>query len=198
LLIPWGRIGVAGDRLKLYQTILNPFHISCREVGTVLIGDHWSPAKDLKPFFDLEWGACPTLLIGSAFSDSELTLQLYTDFIKIFSNAKKTLDAIQRHPCDPWKRVQEEVDDLMKRSSDLGQISLSDTDALEFARTQLSAANIKEEIRAFLYAWDGSLKFTGLKGLPNDDFLKIFGLFAMTARTYVMPNVVDNPEIMVG
>jgi hypothetical protein len=193
-----------GSNSRMYQVMLNPFSQSCQEVGTVTIGQRWTPPVDLNPFFDLEWGCCPTFLIPSAIYDSETGEHVFAELLQHFEDGKQTLSQVRKYVGDPWKRVQGEMDSTFSKL--LRKISPKGTDeasgpldwnqALELAKIQLDPANLLEEFRAFTFAWEGSLNFTQMPGMSKDAFVRIFSCFMMTARTGFMRNLVDNPEIL--
>jgi hypothetical protein len=62
------------------------------------------------------------------------------------------------------------------------------------ARLQLNPANLSEELKAFLFAWDGSQQFTGIKGMPQKEFIQILIKFGMTCRIPGIPNIFDQNE----
>lgn len=193
-----------GKELKMYQVMLNPFNQSCHEVGTVRIGRRWTPPTDLQPFFGLEWGSCPTLLIPSAIYDPENGQNVFAELLQRFDDGRNTFAEVQKHVGDPWTRVQGEMDStfskllkkMTSRSADAAAGPLSFDEALELARLQLTPANILEEFRAFIFAWEGSLGFTQMPGMSKDEFVKLFSCFMMTARTGFMRNLIDNPEML--
>jgi hypothetical protein len=197
-------IGAPGDKHKMYQVMLNPFSQSCYEVGTVLIGRRWTPPTDLKPFYGLGWGSCPTFLIPSAIYDAESAQNVFAELLQHFEDGKDTLSEVRKHVRDPWSRVQGEVDSTF--SNLLGKVAndsededfgpLNFEEASELAKLQLDPTNLLEEFRAFTFAWEGSLNFTQMPGMSKDAFVRLFSCFMMTARTGFMRNLIDNPEIL--
>jgi hypothetical protein len=195
-------VGSPGDRLNIYQVMLNPFSQSCYEVGTVEVGDKWTPARDLEPLFDLEWGGCPTLLMPSALYDSEGAEQVFSELLRRFDDVSETLAQVQKHPGDPWTRVKGDMDSVLGNL--LKQIGGSkpkatgskEEAAKELARIQLESKNLHEEFKAFMFAWEGSMNFLNMPGLGRDKFVAIFARFAMSARLPFMRNIIDNPELL--
>jgi hypothetical protein len=206
LLIGDGILSEPGETQALYQVMLNPFNQSCYEVGEVEIGEEWRPAKDLAPFFNLGWGSCPTLLIPSAAYSAETAQQVFTEFLQTFEDGAETLEAVKKHPGDPWTRVKGEMDglaDILAKlrggaSEETVEGNLTPAQAAELARLQLDPKNLFEEFKAFLFGWEGSMNFTGMSGLSKDDFADVFSKMAMTARLPFMKNIFDNPEILEG
>jgi len=201
-------LGDPGNRLKLCMLSFNPFSQSCHEVGEVVVGDEWVPARDLAPFFD-GWNCCPTLLIPSALYSEKEAVELFAEFAQSFPDGAKTLRQIRKHPGDPWTRVEDEMDglpEMLKKmvqerasgSSEEKDVLLSAEEAGEFAKLQLDPKNLKEEFAAFMYAWGGSQEFSGMSGISKEDFLQVFSRLAMTARVPFMKNIIDNPEILQG
>jgi hypothetical protein len=198
-------LGDPGDRLKLCMLSFNPFSQSCHEVGEVVVGDEWVPARDLAPFFD-GWNCCPTLLIPSALYSEKKAVELFAEFARSFPDGAKTLRQIRKHPGDPWTRVKEEMDglpEMLKRmaqgdSSKDEAVPLDAEEAMEFTKLQLDPKNLKEEFAAFMFAWEGSQSFSGMSGVSKEDFLHGFTRLAMTARVPFMENIIDNPEMLGG
>jgi len=182
--------GAPRDRMKIYKLMFNPFSQTCHMVGEVTVGDEWVPALDLAPFYDLEWGSCPTLLIPSATYSPTAAKDLFVAFLQRFADGCEALTKVQEHPGNPWTRVKAEMDSavgIMKKLRNRlfkeqqgGPLNAKQSATL--ASLQLEPKNFEEEFRAFMYAWEGSMNFLRIPGLSKDKFLEIFMHIAMTAR----------------
>ena len=141
-------------------------------------------------FFGLPFGNCPTLLVRSSFMPEDFARRFYGQFLRTFPDGRRVLDAVRRHPLDPWNRIQEEVaaiDSSLKAalSGDTRAPSqrLSETDAEGLATDLMAPVSVAEELRAFLAAWDGSIEFQGGTqragaAMPTGQFLEIFARLA--------------------
>jgi len=194
-------VGQPGEHSSLYRLRLNPFTQTCERVGTVAFGDEWSPPDDLAPFFGPDWGACPTLLLPPGFCSSESLQRLFQSFLQTFPDGDQTWRNVKAYPGDPWKRVKEEMAEvtsmLQRLRKTLGGSTprpLTHEEAGDMARLQLDPANLSEELKAFLFAWDGAQQFTGIKGMPQKEFLHILIKFGMTCRIPGIPNIFDQKE----
>lgn len=199
-------LGDAGDRLPLVHLMLNPFSQECWEIGTVEIGESWNPASDLEPIFSLPLGACPTFLLPSAYYSSEHARRVFTRLLQKFSDGSEVLGRLRKYPGDPWERVKAEMGGIPGRMAQRKSESRAESEprlmtaaeADEFAGIQLEEKNLTEEFRAFMFAWKGSIDFSGFgaAAMSQEDFVKVFGRLAPTCRLPFMRNIIDHPEIL--
>ena len=183
-----------GNKLPILNINLNPFSQEAKEIGVAHIGDVWDPATDLKEFFSPPvLGSCPTLLLPSTLFDADGRININAIFISSFDNAYSVLEKVRRFPGDPWNRVQNDVDsigDTLKSIDSQPETkksvqSIKDDEAIELARNLLDPSNLKAEIKAFMYAWNGSIEFQGGSALVNramslEEFIKIFSTLAVS------------------
>jgi hypothetical protein len=195
------RVGQSGEQSNLYRLMLNPFTQTCDRVGTVAFGDEWSPSNDLAPFFGPDWGTCPALLLPPGFCSSDTLHDLFQAFLQTFSDGDEAWRNVKAHPGDPWSRVKEEMSDatsmIQRLRKTLGGTTprpLTHEEAGDMARLQLNPTNLSEELKAFLFAWNGAQQFTGLKGMPQKDFIHILIKFGMTCRIPGIPNIFDQHD----
>jgi len=199
-------LGPAGERQALLHIILNPFSQECYKVGSVNLGGTWSPLRDLRAFFSLPFGSCPTLLMPSALYSDECAQHVFVELLQSFDDGNETWHKLRHFPGDPWKRVKKEMERLPDFiASSLKEIQtqeqprrLTTTEAGEFVELQLDPKNLVEEFKAFMFAWEGSINFSGLgrAAMSKDRFLETFGRLALTLRSPLMSNIIDNPEIL--
>lgn len=191
--------GQFGRADKLYRVVLNPFSQTCELVGSVIAGESWNPAQDLSPFFGSGWGACPTLLIPPAMSSPEAAAGLFKAFLQAFPEGGRTWRSVKAHVGDPWSRVSSEVADTGRVLQRLREGAtdqqtpqrMTEEEAEEMARVQLAPRNLAEELKAFLYAWNGAQEFAGIKGMSSEKLMGILTQFWMTCRIPGVPNLFD-------
>jgi hypothetical protein len=198
--------GSVGERHALLHLILNPFSQSCYEVGVVTFGERSPSLPDLRAFFSLPFGACPTLLMPSALYSDEFAQNFFVELLQSFDDGYQAWDKLRHFPGDPWKRVENEMAGLpdfiakgLKRiETEKQPRRLTITEAREFAQLQLNPKNLGEEFKAFMFAWEGSINFSGLGGIAmsKERFLETFGRLVLTLRLPFMRNIIENPEIL--
>jgi hypothetical protein len=199
-------LGSVGERRALLHLMLNPFSQSCHEVGVVTFGETSPSLPDLRAFFSLPFGACPTLLMPSALYSDEFAQNLFVELLQSFDDSHQAWDNLRHFPGDPWKRVENEMAGLpdfiaksQKRIETQKQPRrLTITEAREFAQLQLNPKNLDEEFKAFMFAWEGSINFSGLGliAMSKERFLETVGRLALTLRLPFLRNIIDNPEIL--
>lgn len=147
----------SGNVLPVVTLMLNPFSQEARRVGYMRIGDVWHPEQDLAPLCSLKWGACPTLLLLNASLEeaagTEITERLLSQFQDDVSDVASS---VQRDFGDPWTRISNEIASHAEVESnpEKGVRLLSDL--------ILRPEHVWPEIRALLYAWNGSIESTGI------------------------------------
>jgi hypothetical protein len=168
---------------------LNPFSSELRVVGEARMGDTWDPVGDVSQFFPLGFQGPPTLILTSNLMEKDDNIHLVTKFLAGFDDGLMLLDRVRRHPGDPWKRVQEEVDGAFEnlKEGHTGGRRLSLDEASELADNLSDLANVLAEFRAFTFAWNGAIDFQGssdLKGeaIGLEDFMEIFIKMAPTCN----------------
>ena len=190
-----------GKELPILHLMLNPFTQEVKEVGIAQVGETWQPMVDLPPLFSLEVGSCPTLLLPSVLQEPDESVTLYSLFLTTFANGVSVLNKVRRFPGDPWNRVEEDANGLegLIPKSKLGgdqeadERQLTRAEAEELAGNLLEPDNLKKEIQAFMYAWDGSIEFQGggimaKDALTLEAFLDYFAMIAMSCR---LPDLKD-------
>ena len=185
----------AGTTIPVIQMMLNPFSQSAAKVGTARIGDTWSPDLDLAHFFNLQLGSCPTLLLPGAYFESDAATEFYAHFLATFSDGHRVLEHVRSFPGDPWNRVQQDIGRLDSKlennhkgtSSDNDNKPLTPSESLELSRNLLEPTNLKAELQAFLFAWNGSIEFQSggamaNMAMPVDAFIEWFSLLALSCN----------------
>jgi len=184
---------VIGAHLPILHISLNPFSSFVKEIGVVKCGEEWINTESILPLLSNNFGSCPTLLLPSRIFSSEIEIKsLYAKFIESFDDASSTLKQIKKFPGDPMNRVQDEMDNIV------GSVNIDDTEvrdskielskALEFVDIQTNSENLKSELKAFLYAWNGSINFQTENGaetltafpsiLSGEEFIEYLSIIA--------------------
>ena len=178
-----------GQKNDVFHTMLNPFSQTFKKVGDAVIGEDICLTDQMRIFFDLEFGCCPTFLLpGTSMKRSE-TVGFFAGFLQQFEDSGRTYEKVKKFPGDPWTRVQEDMDlSLESINSVLSSVQknegITNEQSLEMAGLLLEPENKMKEFQAFSYAWKGSLEFQNENGnstaeaLSFEDFLKIFAVFA--------------------
>jgi hypothetical protein len=181
---------IAQDKeLPILQIMLNPFAQEVKVVGVVSFQETWNPSQDLSPLICPTLGGCPTLLLPSRVLEPDEVIELYASFLSHFDDGFTVLEKVRRFPGDPWKRVSDDVNDafgglgekLKKPQVVLETKSqarrLSNLEARELS-TCLLAPKTSEEIKAFIYAWKGSIQFqTGYSNSLRYQHCQLTNLF---------------------
>jgi len=195
-----------GEEKIITSVVLNPFSQQVKEIGKVEFRKKWRPLNDLTPFYLKEFLCCPTLLIASDLFGETESVKLFSRFLQSFDDGYQVLEKVRKYPCNPWDRVESDMKDmesiirssLQNRSSSKGtnKRQLSENESNELASELLKPAVVLEELKAFEYAWNGSIDFQGgnsnkLNPMPWKDFVKFF--FSLTDST-VLPSYFDSPK----
>lgn len=163
-----GRIE-SGKLLPILHIMLNPFSQSVTEIGMATMGATWFPIDSYRKFLNLSFGGCPTLLLSSVAFTQEGAVFLYANFLAHFDDGYSVLKKVRQFPGDPWKRVKQDMSDFRstaetitkKQSQDARHRRLTQDEAMELSSNLLEPENMRSEIQAFMYAWDGSIQFQG-------------------------------------
>jgi hypothetical protein len=192
------RAGVTVPVVYLMLLMLNPFTQECHAVGELTVKRSWRPDGIVRTLFGLPFGSCPTMLLPSVHLTNDLAVSLHTEFLRRFADARSILQSVRRYPGNPWDRVSREMNvafegAMRSATGACGQAyaePLNEDEARELASVLLSEQHTKPELQAFLYAWDGSIKFQREQGLPGqadtamslEAFRGIFTRIALTCR----------------
>jgi hypothetical protein len=174
---------VIGAHLPILHISLNPFSNFVKEVGVVKCGEEWFNIDSILPILSNDFGSCPTLLLPSRIFPSEIDVKtLYAKYIELFDDAASTLKKIKKYPGDPMNRVQYEMDNIQD-SITMPDRKIGSVEALEFVNIQTNSQNIIEELRAFIYAWSGSIEFQKKHGvdisiMSEEEFIRAFTIIA--------------------
>jgi hypothetical protein len=191
-----------GRTVAILHAMLNPFQQGVREVGRAQIGDTWNLPVELRRFFRLPFGSCPTMLLPSKLMNEASALETYSEFLTTFQDGFSKLEDVRRFAGDPWSRVQAEVDrgmDVIAKAvkqvnpgpvdKPHAERALSMAEARELAGHLLQPSNLILELQAFFVAWDGAIKSLGdgpmaKQAMSIDDFS---GIFDVLAESCVLP-----------
>ncbi len=164
-----GAVGksIPGAVLPLVNVMLNPFSQTVAQVGWFTVGDRWTPEADFEPLIRLGFGSCPTLLLLNSSVPEQAREPLAAQILATFNeDVVDMLVSVRSHFGDPWTRVSEA---MRSGSGGLEDDLDSDTAATQLAGLLLKPEHVWPEIRAFMYAWRGSIEKTGIKGALKDN-----------------------------
>jgi len=176
-----GKMGVSAP---LVHVMLNPFAQSVEQIGTFTPGAQWIPEKDFIPRMDRDFGACPTLVLLGDVLDEGARKVIGIRLLQGFDDKGKTFSLVEKHYGDPWSRVSEEIAEAFKPCVDKS----GDASAEDLLELLLAPEHVWSEIRAFNYAWKGSIEDSGIPEEMKADafsYKRFQDLFAQ----FVLPRV---------
>lgn len=145
--------------LPVVEIMLNPFKQQVLQIGKMLVGSEWTPADDLKPLIQRDYGGCPTMVLISNQVTDSVRFELATQILETHGDrVRGVTEAVKKHFGDPWTRVSEE---MRGAEYDTDTRSLPEV-AQELASILLTSEHFKAEFQAFAAAWHGSIENTGL------------------------------------
>jgi hypothetical protein len=180
-----------GAKFPVAEVMLNPFSQGLQAVGEIAFGEDWLPSEVISRVVGLRSGCCPTLLLPSASLAEETSLALHAEHIRGFEGAREVYDRVKNYYGNPWDRVSEEIaagPELMRLHAAGQRLPapepLGAGEAEELAGLLLSEQHLKPELRAFFYAWAGSIQHTapGLASLKPEAFATAFDHLAASCR----------------
>jgi hypothetical protein len=184
--------GFEGERgsseFDVVQIMLNPFSQWVREVGTATVGKHFTIESAYMPLFDLEWGSCPSLLLApTAIKPAEYAVDVYAAFLASMKNGQHLLEGVRRNPRDPFERIAVDMQSMGVKGFRIQDGKLTEDEAKELASHLLEPEANKQEMKAFIGAWDGAISHQkrGLfskKPMSVKEFLDLLAEFSPTCR----------------
>lgn len=192
-------LGLASDgasaRQSVVELVLHPFFPRATRVATTearVSGDQW---QDLAAVLGsvAAHSSCPTLLLPSTLLDEERNTQVWSHALSHYADGSITLQRVRSYPGDPWKRVEHEMDSVDLSAPRPASLPLEANEARELALIQLTPANLRAEMEAFMFAWNGSIDFQAKGGSPLAssampvDTLAIF--LSLIAQTTHLPGI---------
>ena len=154
--------------LALVYAYLNPFRSEVFISGYLLDGQLAAPFPDqilkaLKPFSVFSSGV-PTLCIPAGYLDAFDVRYLYSRLFANYGAIRNVLERLKRFPLNPWDRVSEEMQAAMESligdridHPDKAEEPLNDEEMNALLDIILDTEHNKIELRAFTYAWEGSI-----------------------------------------
>lgn len=199
-----------GGRLPVVELMLNPFSQEVVMIGELALGDEWRPSAVIRGLFGPPAGGCPTLLLPSVHLEDDRAVPVYAEFLRRFQNGCDVLEHVRRHLGNPWDRVSAEMDEGYASlvESPAGSAAqdrneaLNEDQARELAGLLLSERHTRPEVEAFLYAWDGAVKFLREQGataiadaaMSLETFQRIFSHITESCRVPDLgDSVSENP-----
>lgn len=162
---------------RLVYATLNPFHSQVWIVGHLYEAGEGDEFPDqllqaLKPLHPFPAGA-PTLCLATGAFAPTVLRYLYTNLLRTAPGLDELTERLLRYPGDPWGRVSEEVGeaasaaaDAMKHRQEMALPDVGRTQQRlgEFLDIVLEPRHNVQELKAFLYAWEGSIDYQAKAG----------------------------------
>jgi hypothetical protein len=143
----------------LVTATLNPFHQEIRQVGKFVIGDDFHIGI-LDPLYRLTTGACPSLVLLSANWNEEIRLRRSLVILSTFDPTEVDRECflIESYFGNPWDRISA----VMKGQLPPGRRQTKVPSPIRLASINAKPEHLWPEIRALVYAWDGSINQTSI------------------------------------
>jgi hypothetical protein len=176
------------DYPELSHYSLNPFQQNVTALGIFNTADNLAESVNgaLK-HFDLFAGGTPTLVLPSRFlADADFS-SFYNILLSQVDDLIGTIDLCRRFIGNPWDRVSEETkgaaESLLGGDTDKVSAAHTASDVDEFLEIVQPEQHFMEELKAFAYAWKGSIDFQRSSGsgalaeaaLSHTRFISIIG-----------------------
>lgn len=148
-----------GREIPVVEIMLNPFTQEVTQIGKMMVGEQWSPLRDLAPLIEREYGGCPTIVLVSNQVPESVRFTLVTQILESYGERVKDVsEAVRKHFGDPWTRVTQEIRGVETQSCEQTGAEAAE----ELASLILSSKHLKPELQGFFYAWHGSIENTGI------------------------------------
>jgi hypothetical protein len=153
--------------VSILHLMLNPFEQGCELIGHTTRGDAWDPEEVLPKFFKYQASSCPTLLLPTAFLEPDGALRVHTKLLQACPDGANVLPIVKEFRGNAVRRIDHQagqVPDLMRalRSgtrAERAPRALAEADGKELASILLRPGTIMDELRGFMFAWNGAIKF---------------------------------------
>jgi hypothetical protein len=103
-----------GRELPVVEIMLNPFSQRVLQIGKMLVGSEWTPANDLKPLIQRDYGGCPTVVLISNQVTDGVRFDLGVSNSHVEKDRKKIHKGVMLSPL------------LLVRSPELGRVIVAD------------------------------------------------------------------------
>jgi hypothetical protein len=157
------------DFTELAYYSLNPFQQEVKALG--VFDTDTAPIVSVKTAltrYDISVGGTPTVVLPSRNFSNNDTRLFFKALLAGVTDVTRTIDLCRRFIGNPWDRVSEETSSAMESlvGGDEGNNSRSHTDADvdELLNILQSEQHFMEELKAFAFAWNGSIDFQGSSG----------------------------------
>jgi hypothetical protein len=168
------------DFTELTYYSLNPFQQEVKALG--VFDFDTDPAETIKTALSLHnisVGGTPTLVLPSGRLSDNQTRSFFKALLVHVDDVVRTIDLCQRFIGNPWDRVSEETksaaESLLSGGSEKVSGIHTNADVDTFLDIIRSKEHFMEELKAFVFAWKGSIDFQKSSGS---------GALAETALSY--------------
>ena len=153
--------------LPVVEIMLNPFKQQVLQIGKMLVGSEWTPADDLKPLIQRDYGGCPTMVLISNQVTDSVRFELATQILETHGDRIRVVtEAVKKHFGDPWTRVSEEMRGAEYDTDDRPTAEV----AQELTSILLTSEHFKPEFQAFAAAWHGSIENSKITSRVSEIF----------------------------
>jgi hypothetical protein len=147
--------GRAPERPLVY-VMLNPFQCEVKQIGTFADGETWFPDEAFAELFQYLSGSCPTLVLTSKSLDAETRSRVIENLFAHFDDAEDTFENVRNFFGDPMNRVSHSIGLDVPAPGPLSP----EIQHAKWNEIISDARHIWPELRAFMFAWDGSINKT--------------------------------------
>jgi len=148
-------VGRAAERPLVYA-MLNPFRCEVKQIATFTDGETWFPDQAFADLFQYLSGSCPTLVLTSASLDAETRSRVTENLFAHFDDAEETIEHVRHFFGNPMDRVSHS----MGIDVPSPPVNSPEIQHAEWNEIVSDTRHIWPELRAFLFAWDGSINKT--------------------------------------
>ncbi|MFO0217895.1 MAG: hypothetical protein ACK54I_00665 [Planctomycetota bacterium] len=183
-----------GSVLPLVRLSVNPFSTSAEFVGEVHVGTstNWPEliARSAANFH----GGLATLLLPSRTLSAEQSAAIFRTLVQQYSDVSGMLQRIEKYFGDPGKRVSVEIETAFESVRDqAGQAQpADDSEVRRLVDLLMSKEHREMEIKAFLEAWEGSIRHARLMPTAADIHELVRVLIVLNLHVD-LPNLSDKP-----
>lgn len=152
-----------GPARAVVQGWLNPFSHHIARIGTFFTGERWSPQQEFQKLLPYLGGSCPTIVLVSAMLDAEDRVAVVEDALSSFEDVEDVIDEVRRFFGNPTDRVSRALGAEIQAP----EISPEAASAAE-SQLLLDPRHLWPELRAFFFAWNGSIHRTRITSAMKD------------------------------
>lgn len=174
-----------GATRDIIHAMLNPFLCTVVKIGTFSTGDEWNPVIDFEKLYQLDLGSCPTIILLHKGLTSADRRTIGQKLLQQFSDAPVTVGRVRQFFGDPWARL---------GASDTHDPPPNPEEDTDWIDMFLNTDHLGPELKAFLYAWDGSINKAPIPESMRESAFS-FGRFELILKK-ILATVWLPPELL--